>query len=138
MPATTYTGNKLIDQLVRGVAFAPPARVYLALHTANPGVTGASEITLANWPGYARLDAAQGDAVATGFAAAAAKKTQNAKQLLFPTMDGAASVTITHWSIWDALTGGNCLWTGALTYAKTLNPTDEVVVHPTELQLEID
>lgn len=138
MPATTYTGNKLIDQLVRGVAFEPPARVFLALHTADPGVTGGSEMTAAKWPSYARLDAAQGAAVGTGFAAAATKKTKNAKQLLFPTMDGAASVTITHWSLWDALTGGNCLWTGTLTYQKTLNPTDEVVVHPNELQLEID
>lgn len=138
MPATTYAGNKLIDHLVRGVAFDPPARLYMALHTANPGLTGASEIALAAWPGYKRMDFALGAAVATGFAAAAAKATKNAKQLLFPTQDGAASVTVTHWSIWDAATGGNCIWTGALTFNKTLNPTDEVVVHPNELSLEID
>ncbi len=138
MPATTYAGNKLIDLLVRGVAFQAPERVFLALHTANPGLTGANEITLAAWPGYTRLDFAQGAAIATGFAAAAAKATRNAKQLLFPTQNGANSVTITHWSIWDAATGGNCLWGGALTFNKTLNPTDEVVVHPNELTLEVD
>lgn len=138
MPATTYAGNKLIDHLVRGVEFLPPQRLFLALHTANPGLNGASEITLAAWPGYKRMDFALGEAVASGFAAAAAKATKNTKQLLFPTQDGAASVTITHWSIWDAATGGNCLWTGALTFNKTLNPTDEVVVHPNELTLEVD
>lgn len=138
MPATTYTGNKIIDLLVRGVDFAPPARVYIALHTADGGLTGANEMTLAKWPGYKRLDIAQGAGVDTGFTAAANKKTTNTKQLLFAVMDGAASVTITHWSIWDAQNGGNCLWTGALTYQKTLNPTDEVVVHVSELALEVD
>lgn len=138
MPATTYAGNKVIDLLVRGVAFPAPARVFLALHTANPGLNGANEIALAAWPGYKRLDFAMGADVATGFAAAAAKETKNAKQLLFATQDGAASVTITHWSIWDAATGGNCLWGGALTFNKTLNPTDEVVVHPNELTLQVD
>ncbi|MCV9910185.1 hypothetical protein OIV19_21555 [Brucella sp. HL-2] len=138
MPATTYTGNKLIDLLVRGKAFEPPARVFIALHTADGGLTGANEMTAAKWPSYTRLDFALGEAVDTGFAVAAAKKSKNLKQLLFPTMDGAASVKITHWSIWDAATGGNCLWTGTLTYDKTLNPTDEVVVHPNELALEVE
>ena len=138
MPASTYTGNKLLDLLLRGVAFTAPSRVFIALHTANPGLTGASDVGIAAWPAFARLDIAQGGAVATGFDAPAAKKTQNAKQLLFPMMDGAATVNVSHWSIWDALTGGNCLWAGALTYVKALNPTDEIVVHIGELDLEID
>lgn len=137
MPASTYTGNKVLDLLVRGVAFVPPTHAYVSLHTADPGLTGASEVTLAKWPGYKRMQAAQGGAVDTGFTAGAAKKCSNTKQLLFPTMDGAESVTLTHWSIWDALNGGNCIWSGALTYQKVLNPTDEVVIHPTELGLEI-
>lgn len=137
MPASTYAGNKIIDLLVRGVALPPPTHAYVSLHTADPGMTGASEVTLAAWPGYTRMQAAQGGAVDTGFTAAAAKKASNTKQLLFPTMDGAASVTLTHWSIWDAATGGNCIWSGALTFQKVLNPTDEVVIHPNELGLEI-
>lgn len=137
MPASTYTGNKVIDLLVRGVEFVPPTHAYVSLHTADPGLTGASEVTLAAWPSYTRMQAAQGGAVDTGFTAAAAKKASNTKQLLFPTMDGAATLTVTHWSFWDAPTGGNCIWSGALTYSKTLNPTDELVIHPNELGLEI-
>lgn len=138
MPATTYTGNKIIDLLVRGVAFTAPDRVYLSLHTGDPGLTGTNEVTLAAWPAYSRLDCAAGGAIATGFAAAAAKETKNAKQLLFPAQDGSNPITVSHWAIWDAATGGNCLWTGALEFSKTLDPTDEVVVHINELTLTVN
>lgn len=93
MPASTYAANALLNLFLRGVALAAPARVYVSLHTGNPGNTGAAEVTTAAWPAYARNDAAQGGAVATGFSAAASKATKNALDLLYAPHDGAAPIT---------------------------------------------
>jgi len=138
MVASTYTGNALLNLLTRGVAWAAPVRVYVSLHTADPGVTGANEVTLAAWPSYVRVDAANGGAVGTGFAAAANKGNANAQELLWPAaMDGDNPITITHFALWDAAAGGNCLASGALTAPKTLAKTDEFVTHAGKLTASV-
>jgi len=138
MPLSTFAANGVINLLTRGAAFTPPTRVYVSLHTANPGNTGASEITTAQWPSYARQDAAQGGAVAAGFVASTAKVTENLLELLFPNYDGATSLAITHFALWNALAGGNCIWTGALVATKTLLNGDECVIYPGDLDLGIN
>lgn len=138
MPATTYSGNKILDLLTCGVEFAPPARVFISLHTADSGLNGANEVTTAAWPAYKRMDPAAGAAIATGFVAANNKKTENTNQMLYPTQNGAQLVTVTHWALWDAATGGNCLWTGKLKNQKILDPDDEIVIHIGEIDLEVD
>ena len=137
MPASTFAGNKLLDLLCRGVAWVAPTRVYVSLHTADPGNTGASEVSTAAWPAYVRKDAANGGAVGTGFTAAASKATSNALELLWPAHNGAANITVTHYALWDAVTAGNCLHSGPLTAAKTIGPTDEIVLHAGELDIAV-
>lgn len=137
MPASTYAANALLNLFLRGVAFAAPARIYVSLHTADPGATGASEATVAAWPAYVRLDAAQGAAVATGFSAAGGKATENSKELLYPAHNGAAPLTITHFALWDAAAGGNMIFQGPLTANKTLNPTDECIIHAGDLDVTV-
>lgn len=137
MPASTYTGNKLLDLVLRGVAFVPPVRVWVSLHTALPGNTGANEITLAAWPAYVRKDPANAGAIATGFSAAADKATTNLQEMLWGAQDGAAPITVTHFAVWDALTDGNCLTTGALTVSKVVGPSDELVIHANELDFTV-
>ncbi|MBB3947048.1 hypothetical protein GGQ73_003012 [Rhizobium skierniewicense] len=137
MPASTYAANALLNLFLRGVAFVAPARVYISLHTADPGVAGTSEVTLAAWPDYVRLDAAQGGAVATGFMAAATKATENLLELLYPAHNGAAPITITHFAIWTAANGGEMIFQGALTANKTLNPTDECIIHAGDLDVTV-
>lgn len=137
MPASTFAANKLLDLLCRGVAWTAPTRVYISLHTADPGSTGASEVSTANWPAYVRKDAANGGSVGTGFAAAASKATSNALEILWPAHNGASSVTVTHYALWDASTSGNCLHSGALTASKTIAPTDEIVLHAGELDITV-
>lgn len=139
MGFSTYSANKILDLLLRGVEFTPPTRVYVALHTADPGNTGASEVSTADWPSYVRQDPAGGAAIDTGFDAGANKHSENAKQMLFPRHDGASPVTIAYASLWDAETGGNCLLTAQLvdsegdTTTKTVNPDDEAVIYADEL-----
>jgi hypothetical protein len=128
MPASTYAGNKMLDLLLRGVAFAAPARVFVSLHIADPGVGGANEISLAAWPSYLRQDPAVGGAVDTGFGAAAAKTTNNLKQMNYGPMDGPGDITISHAAVWDAQVAGNMLIYGPLTTPRTFSPTDEAAI----------
>jgi len=138
MPASTYLGNALLNQFLRGVAATVPSRVYVSLHTANPGDAGSNEVTTVAWPAYARLDAAQAGAIATGFSAAAAKATASLKELLWAANNGASPVTVTHFGIWDAITGGNLLFYDALTSSKTYQPSDEGVLHAGALQVQVN
>jgi hypothetical protein len=128
MPFSTFSANLLLDCFLRGGSITPPARVYVSLHTADPGNTGANEVLTSVWPGYARQDAAAGGAVATGFTAASAKAAENTGVLLFPEHDGSAAITISHLAIWDAATGGNCLMSGALTAPRALLPTYQLAI----------
>lgn len=138
MPASTYVGNAILDLFLRGIAVTPPTRVYVSLHTADPGNAGANEVTTVAWPSYVRKDVAGGGAIGTGFDAASAKATANNVELLWPANDGASPVTVTHFGIWDALTGGNLLFHDALTSAKTYQPSDEGVLHADALTVEVD
>lgn len=138
MPASTYAANAILNHFLRGVAAVAPARLYVSLHTADPGNAGASEVTTAAWPAYTRLDAAQGDAVATGFTAAAGKSCTNAKELLYAPHDGAAPITVTHFAIWTDPLGGEMVFQGELTAPKTLNPTDECIIHATDLDIAVE
>ncbi len=144
MPASTTAANNLLNLCLRGVAWTPPSRVWVSLHTADPGNDGASEVSTGDWPAYERQDPAGGDAIATGFDAADAKAIQLAKQILFPRHDGTDPVSIGWVGIWDAATGGNLLLTGYLQdpagdpVVTAFNPNDEPVLYPDEMVFEVD
>lgn len=135
--ASDYLENALIGAVLRGQQFSSPARVWIALHTGNPGDTGANEVTLAAFPAYVRQDAAKGGTVDQGWIAQVGGMTKNALQLIFPVHNGAAPITITHFSVWDAETGGNCLVAAPLASNRTLNPTDVFVVDVQKLTVSV-
>lgn len=125
--ASNYTETNIINALLRGVAFPLPAAVYVSLHTADPGEAGGNEVSAAAWPAYVRKNAADAGTIDTGWAAPTDGTTKNAKQILYPSMNGAGAVTVTHWALYDASTGGNLLAYAPLTTARTLNPGDVFV-----------
>lgn len=135
--ASNYLENKLIENVLRGVAYTPPTTIYVALHTAAPGETGANEVVVGTFPAYVRKDAANGGAVSAGWTAPADGVCKNALQLIFPVYDGAAPITITHYSLWDASTGGNYLVGAALASSRTLNPGDVFVVDVQKLTVSV-
>jgi len=137
MPASTYLGNLILDGFLRGQTVTPPTTVYVSLHTADPGDTGANEVSLAAWPAYLRVDPAAGAGIATGFDVAAAKATENAKDTQFSVNDGAGAVIVTHFGIWDASTSGNLLFHGALTASKTIAVSDQVIFRPNQLDVSV-
>lgn len=99
MDISTYLGNKIIDHIFRNQAFTPPTTIYLSAHTADPGLTGASEVTGA---GYART------ALELNAAASKASANTNQEQLVMPSSGGPFNIA--YLGIWDASTAGNFLF----------------------------
>lgn len=135
--ASDYLENKIIESVFRGATFTLPAKLYIALHTANPTDAGGNEVTSGGWPSYARQDAAKGGANSAGWIAAADGVTKNALQLIFPVFNGVADLTVTHFSVYDALTGGNMLVYGALLTARTVQNGDVFVVDVQKLTVQV-
>lgn len=135
--ASNYLENALYNNILRGTNWAPPTLIAVGLHTANPGETGANEVAPAAFPGYARQDAAKGGAVSAGWTAPSDGSGKNALQLIYPVFDGAAPITVTHYTLWDAATAGNCLVIGALASPRTLNPGDVFVIDVQKLTVSV-
>jgi len=104
-----FAENKVLG-MVLGVAYTPPAAVYLGLSTADPGDDGAGLVE-PGYTGYARK------AIAFG-AAASGRVTQSATVTFDQCTAGSA--TVTHWALFDAASGGNMLAHGALVAAKNI------------------
>lgn len=127
MGASTYTKDNVLKALLRGVAFPLPTGTYVSLHTADPGATGANEVSTGSWPSYVRRHAEAGGAIGSGWTAPSSGSSTNTNQLTYPSNNGGGSVTVTHFAIWDAASGGNCLDSAALTTSRTLAPGDILV-----------
>ena len=96
MPYSTYLKNAWLNTL-RNVSFSV-ATTYASLHSANPGNTGASELSGGS-PAYARKAVAWN--AATG--GAMDDSTNGA------VFDVPAGATVAFVGLWDALTNGNFL-----------------------------
>lgn len=136
--ASDYTEQNFINALLRGVAFPLPTTVYIGLHTADPTDAGGNEVDTADWPAYVRRDAADGLTVDEGWAAPVDGLTSNLKQITYPSMDGVAPVTVTHWALYDAATGGNMLVHGALQTARQLLTGDVFVFDANSIEVSLD
>ena len=112
MALSAYVIPKLLDHVLKGASFTQPTNVYVSLHTADPGTTGASECAGGS---YARQLASSSFAAASG-----SSKASNA-DINFTSMPAC---TVTHVGIWDASTVGNFLWGGSLSASKTVNSGD--------------
>lgn len=138
MPASTFTIDNILNALIRGQAFTAPAALWISLHTASPGGTGANEVTLAQFPSYVRRDSLQGDTKANAWAAADGQGISwNQKQLIYPVFDGASAITITHFGIWDASTAGTFLSYGALTTPRLLDTSQVFVADTNKLGVQV-
>ena len=107
---STYLKNAILNAIANATSFGLAGDPYVSLHTADPGVTGTSEVTGGS---YARQQVA--------FGAASAGAISNSAIVDFTGMPAA---TVTYIGIWDAASGGNFLWGGPLASSKTVNSGD--------------
>lgn len=94
---------------------------HVSLHTADPGTTGASEVSGGS---YARVQVNANGGASPSWNAAASSSMDNNGAVTFPEDGGGASVT--HFGLWDAASAGNFIRGGALdqsfTYGAAVTP----------------
>jgi len=110
-----HAENLLLNWLMTTGTATRPTSWYVALYTAAPSDAGGG--TEVSGSGYTRQSVSWGTATGTG------GTTDNSGAVSF-TASGGSFGTVTHIGIFDASTGGNLLWHGALTASKTVNDGD--------------
>lgn len=106
MSISNYLENVLLDLVFNATAYAGQATVYVKLHIGDPGEAGT-----ANAAGETTRQAMTTGAAASGTLSNDAAVTWT---------NVSTAETISYVSVWDAASAGNCLWSGALTAAKTV------------------
>lgn len=101
--------DAVIDQLFGGVAYTPPATLYIGLSTTAPHNDG-SNVTEPVGNGYARVMSANN---LTNWPAAAGRSKSNGTTIAFPAATGAWG-SVTHFVVYDAATAGSFIGWGEL------------------------
>lgn len=135
-----FLENKIIDQLFRGQTAPVTSTLYVGLLTSSPSdAGGGSEVSggsyarvavsssLANWAGTQ-------SAGSTTASSGTGGQTSNNTPVTFPT-PSAGWGNVTHFGIYDAASGGNLLFWGTLTIAKTINQSDTVTFPTASLSI---
>ena len=114
MSFTDYLEQKILEHTFRNTAYTSPTTVYVGLLSAAP--TDSTAGTELSGNSYAR-QACAFDAFSGG------KSVANTSAETF-TASGGSWITITHFGVYDASTGGNLLIHGALTASKAVATGD--------------
>lgn len=112
-----YAETLLLDWFCTGDAVTRPTNWYVALFTtATDDAAGGAEVPTG--VGYARQ--------AVTFAVPTSGQTNNSNTLTFGPNTNTDWGTITHFAVYDAASGGNRLWHGALTSSRTIAVGDSL------------
>jgi hypothetical protein len=122
MSISNYAELKILEHTTGKTAWTIPSNVYVKLHTGDAGEAGTTNAATET----TRKVAAWATAASGSIATSATLEWTNV----------AATETYTHWSLWDALTSGNCLWTGALSSSAAVTAGDTFQI--TSLTLSLD
>jgi hypothetical protein len=126
MSMSDYLENALLNAVLRNTPYTSPSQVYVALFTSDP--TDAGTGTEVSGGGYARQPVT--------FNAPTNGQVTNAVDILFPVAT-ASWGTVTHIGIYDAQTGGNLLFHGALTTNKTISANDQLKIAAGDLSISL-
>ena len=120
MSISNYAELALLITL-RNTSFAVAA-TYVKLHTGDAGEAGTTNA------------ASETTRKAISFSAASSGSMASSATVEWTNV--AATETYSHWSLWDASTAGNCLWTGALSTSAAVTAGDTFQI--TSLTLSLD
>lgn len=128
--ATNYTENEVLDHVLgKGTRdFTSPSTLAVGLFTAVADGEAGS-VTEVSGNAYART--------AVTFGAASGGSASNSGNVTFPSASGGDWGTITHAGIYDASTGGNLLFYGALTVSKTVTDGDTFQINTGSLSISL-
>jgi hypothetical protein len=122
MSISNYAELKILDHTTGRAAWTIPTNVYVKLHTGDAGEEGTSAAATEDTRKVASWASAASGSIAT--------------DATLEWTSVAATETYTHWSLWDASTAGNCLWTGELSSSAAVTSGDTFQI--TSLTLSLD
>jgi hypothetical protein len=122
MSISNYAELKILEHITGKTAYTMPTTVYLKLHTADAGEAGTTAA------------ATETTRKATSWATAASGSIATSATVEWTNV--STTETYSHWSMWDASTAGNCLWTGALSASAAVTAGDTFQI--TSLTLSLD
>lgn len=93
---SAYLRDAIYNAILRATPFTGAATLYMSLHTATPGLTGANEVA---GNAYTRI--------VVSFGAPTSGAGISGVTVTFPAPTPANWGTITHFGLWDAATVGN-------------------------------
>lgn len=99
---SNYLRTALLDHVVGNTSMASPAAVYVQVHTGDPGAAGTSNLSDVT------------SRVAATFGSASGRVASNDAAVDFDSVSLTGDETWSGFSIWDAASGGNCLFWGPL------------------------
>jgi hypothetical protein len=124
--------NRVMDHILGGSDYTRLANVHLALFTTAPTENGGGVEVAGN--GYTRVAIPNNS---TNWPASTGGTKTNGAAFTFPVATGSWG-TITHWAIMSAATGGNILFFGALSSAKTIANTDSLSFGVGQISITLD
>jgi hypothetical protein len=127
---TYYWENEILDHIFGKGSYTPPA-IYVGLSTADP-LDDASGSAEPSGNGYARVQTAASD-----WNPASGGSLDNANDITFAQATGNWG-TITHFTLFDAVTGGNMLAHGALSQSKAIDGSDTAGFEAGDLDISLD
>jgi hypothetical protein len=122
MSISNYAELKILEHTTGKTAWTIPTNVYVKLHTADAGEAGTTSAATETTRKVAAWATASSGSIATS----ATLEWTNV----------AATETYSHWSLWDDVSAGNCLWTGALSSSAAVTAGDTFQI--TTLTLSLD
>lgn len=126
MSFSNYLENKVLGHVFGGAAYTAPTTLYVGLFTSDPGETGSG--TEVSGGSYARQTIT--------FTVTGSQASSNAA-VEFPTAT-ASWGTITYAAVYDAVSGGNLLASGALTTSKTIDSGDVFRIPSGDFDIDLD
>lgn len=118
-----YAEPKLLDVVFNNTAFGAVANVYIKLHTGDPGDDGTANAATETTRKEITVAAASGGTIASDAA------------VTWTSISGSQDAT--HFSLWDASSAGNCLFTGTIT-ANSVVAGDTFTIAIGDLDLTLD
>jgi hypothetical protein len=125
MTISNFLEDELLDCVFNNdVGTLPIENVYVKLHTGDPG-----EAATSNVAGHTtRVEMTCG--------AASGGATSNDAPVVFSSL--TTNETISHISLWDHVSAGNALWSGALSVSKAVNSGDTLTFATGDIDVTLE
>lgn len=127
MSISNYAEDKILDAVLNASTTGgglPTTDPYVKLHTGDPGENGTSNA------------AGETTRVQVTFADASGGSCASSTDAAWTSV--STTEVYSHISLWDAPTGGNCLWTGSLTAPKAVTAGDNFTIPSGSLTVLLD